>query len=91
MKHPNIIKQLPLSVESLLSKLSSDKNVFTQAAFVYQEALKRAGYNHKVKYNNNDKYNNNNNNNQDNCNSNDTKNDKNDNNNKYNVAVDPRY
>ena len=43
---PSIIKQLPLSVESLLCKLSSDKNVFVQAASVYQEALKRAGYNH---------------------------------------------
>ena len=90
MKPPNIIKQLLLSVESLLSKLSSDKNVFTQAAFVYQEALKRAGYNHKVKYNNSDKYNNNNNN-QHNCNINDTKNDNNYNNNKYNVTMDPRY
>ena len=40
---PSIIKQSPLSVESLLFKLSSDKNVFIQAAFVYQEALKRAG------------------------------------------------
>ena len=29
---PSIIKQLPLSVESRLSKLSSDKNVFIQAA-----------------------------------------------------------
>ena len=59
---PSIIKQLPLSVESRLSKLSSDKNVFIQAASVYQEALKRAGYNHKLSYNNSDKYNSNNNN-----------------------------
>ena len=80
---PSIIKQLPLSVESRLSKLSSDKNVFTQAASVYQEALKRAGYNHKLKYKNSDRYNSNNNNNQDNCNSNDTKNDNNYNNNKF--------
>ena len=40
---PTIIKQLPLSVESRLSKLSSDENVFIQVASVYQEALKRAG------------------------------------------------
>ena len=79
---PNIIKQLPLSVESRLSKLSCDENVFTQAASAYQEALKRAGYNHKLKYNNSDKYNSNNNNNQDNCINNDTKNDNNYNNNK---------
>ena len=45
---PSIIKQLPLSVESLLSKLSCDENVVIQAASVYQEALKRVGYNHKL-------------------------------------------
>ena len=76
---PSIIKQLPLSVESRLSKLSSDKNVFIQAASVYQEALKRAGYNHKISYDNSDKYNsnsniNNNNNNNNNSNSNDNNN-----------------
>ena len=63
---PSIIKQLPLSVESPLSKLSSDENLFIQAASVYQEALKRAGYNHKLIYNNSDKYSSNNNNNKDN-------------------------
>ena len=58
---PSIIKQLPLSAESRLSKLSSDENVFIQAASVYQEALKPAGYNHKLNYNNSDKYNSNSN------------------------------
>ena len=53
----SILKQLPLSVESRISKLSFDENVFIQAASVYQEALKRAGYNHKLSYNNSDKYN----------------------------------
>ena len=52
---PNIIKQLLLSVESPLPKLSSDKNVLIQAASVYQEALKQARYNHKLSYNNSDK------------------------------------
>ena len=60
---PTIIKQLPLSVESRLSKLSSDENIFIQAASVYQKVLKRAGYNHKLKYNKSDKCNSNNNNN----------------------------
>ena len=60
---PSITKQLPLSVESRLSKLSSDENVFIQAASVYEKALKRAGYNHKLSYNSSDKYNSNNNNN----------------------------
>ena len=64
---PSIMKQLPLSVESRLSKLSSDGNVFIQAASLYQETLKRSGYNHKLSYNNSNKYNSNNNNNKDNC------------------------
>ena len=69
---PSIIKQLPLSVESYVSKLSSDEIVFIEAASVYQEPLKRAGNNHKLSYNNHDKYNcnNNNNDNKDNCNNN---------------------
>ena len=69
---------MPLSVEPRLSKLSSDENVFIQAASVYQEALKQAGYNYKPNCNNSDKYNSNNkNNNNDNCNNNATKNDNN--------------
>ena len=67
---PSIIKQLPLPVESLLSKFLSDENVFIQAAFVYQEALKRAGYNHKLSYDKRNKYNRNSNNNNDNNNNN---------------------
>ena len=64
---PCIIKQLPLSIESRLSKLLSDGNVFMQTASLYQETLKRSGYNHKLSYNNSNKYNSNNNNNKDNC------------------------
>ena len=79
---PSIIKQLPLSVESLLSKLLSDENVFIQAAFVYQEALKRAGYNHKLSYDKRNKYNRNSNNNNDNNNNNSSSINDNNNNNK---------
>ena len=83
---PSIIKQLPLSVESRLSKLSSDENVFIQAASVYQEALKRAGYKHKLNYNNSDKYNSYNNKNNDNNNSNNSNSNNNNNsNNNYKV------
>ena len=45
---PSIMKQLPLSVESRSSKLSSDENLFIQASCISQEALKRVGYNHKL-------------------------------------------
>ena len=36
--YPSIIKQIPLPVESRLSKISSDRNFFIQAVPVYQEA-----------------------------------------------------
>ena len=83
----SFIKQLLLSFESRLSKLSSDENIFIQAASIYQEALKRNGYNHKLSYNNSDKYNSNNNNDEDNYNNNATKNDNNYNNNKFNFNL----
>ena len=74
---PSIIKQVPLSVESRLCKLSTDENVFIEGASVYQEPLKRAGYNHKLSYDNIDKSNsNNNNNNNNNNNDNDNYNNK---------------
>ena len=73
---PSIIKQLPLSIES---RLSSNENVFIQVASVFQEALKRAGCNHKLSYNNNGKYNSNSNNNNSN-NNNDNNNNNNNNN-----------
>ena len=47
---PSIIKQLPLSIESRLSRLSSNENIFKNAIPVYDEALKRSGYTHELKY-----------------------------------------
>ena len=55
----------------------SEENIFKQAVFFYQEAVKRAGYNHKISYNNSDKYNSNNNNGKDNSDKNAIKNDDN--------------
>ena len=56
------MKQLTLSVESQLPKLSSEENIFIQAAPVCQKALERARYNRNLSYkcnsnnhNNNDK------------------------------------
>ena len=45
---PSIIKQLPLSVERRLSKLSSNEKIFNDSIPNYQEALIKAGYNHKL-------------------------------------------
>ena len=47
---PSIIKQLPLSVERRLSKLSSNEKIFNDSIPTYQEALIKAGYNHKLTY-----------------------------------------
>ena len=47
---PSIIKQLPLSVERRLSKLSSNEKIFSNSILIYQEALIKAGYNHKLTY-----------------------------------------
>ena len=47
---PNIIKQLPSSIETRLRNLSSSKKIFEEAEPHYQEALDKCGYNHKLKY-----------------------------------------
>ena len=47
---PNIIKQIPLSIQTRLSNLSSDQDIFNQSTHYYAEALKRSGYNHEFKY-----------------------------------------
>ena len=49
--HPaNIIKQLPISVESRLSELSSSKEIFEEAAVHYQDALNKCGYDYKISF-----------------------------------------
>ena len=49
--HPlSIMKQLPLSVERRLSKLSSNEKIFNDSIPIYQEALTKAGCNHKLTY-----------------------------------------
>ena len=47
---PNIIRQLPLSIEKRLSTLSSSEAIFDEAKGYYQEALRRSGYNHELQY-----------------------------------------
>ena len=47
---PSVIKQLPLFVERRLSKLFSYEKIFNDSISTYQEALTKAGYNHKLKY-----------------------------------------
>ena len=47
---PNIIKQIPKSLEKGLSQLSSNQEFFKQAAPHYEQALTKSGYNTKLSY-----------------------------------------
>ena len=47
---PSILRQIPLSIESRLSKHSSNENLFKESAQIYQEALKNYVYDHQLKY-----------------------------------------
>ena len=47
---PAIIQNIPQSVNDRLSRLSSSKELFDSVAPIYQEALDKSGYNHKLTY-----------------------------------------
>ena len=47
---PSITKQLPVSIETRLSKLSSNEKVVNELVSIYQEALDKSGYNHKLTF-----------------------------------------
>ena len=46
---PLVIKQLPLSISKRISDISSNENVFDEASGLYENALKRSGFNDKIK------------------------------------------
>jgi hypothetical protein len=47
---PQVIKNIPKSVNNRLSSISSDIASFAQSATVYQEALHKSGYTHELQY-----------------------------------------
>ena len=47
---PSILRQIPPSIESRLSKHSSNEKIFKESAQIYQEALKKSGYDHQLIY-----------------------------------------
>ena len=47
---PSIIKQLPLSLESRLSSLSSEDEIFNDSVIPSQDALDKSGYKYNLKY-----------------------------------------
>ena len=46
---PSITKQLPFSIETRLSKISSNKKIFNESVSLYQEPLDKSDDNHKLK------------------------------------------
>ena len=49
--HPSsVLRQIPLSIDSRLSKHSSNEKIFKRSTQIYQEALKKSGYNHQLTY-----------------------------------------
>ena len=49
--HPaNILKQLPISIETRLSNLSSNPEIFHEVSKHYQNILNQSGYNYKLHY-----------------------------------------
>ena len=47
---PSILRQIPLYIESRLSRHSSNQKIFKESTQIYQEALKKSGYNHQLTY-----------------------------------------
>lgn len=47
---PNIIKNIPLSINKRLSEISSDEAAFKETVSPYQEALQKNGYDHKLTF-----------------------------------------
>ena len=48
---PNIIKQIPKTIEKRLSQLSSSEKIFNESAPFYEDKLHQSGYQQKLKYN----------------------------------------
>ena len=47
---PNVIKQIPLTIEFKLTTLSSNEEICNESVHIYEDALKKSGYNHKLTY-----------------------------------------
>ena len=47
---PPTLRNVPLAVNKRLSEISSNEDIFNEAAPIYQKALKDSGYNHTLKF-----------------------------------------
>lgn len=48
---PNIIRNIPEAISRRLCDISSDEDVFNEAALPYQEALRKSGYSYNLMFN----------------------------------------
>ena len=48
---PNIIKQIPQTIEKRLSQLYSSEEIFNESAPFYEDKLRQSGCQQKLKYN----------------------------------------
>ena len=53
---PSILKNIPLAVNKRLSEISSNEEIFNNAAPMYQKALKDSGHNFNLKFNKEDTF-----------------------------------
>ena len=47
---PSILKQIPTSIEKIISTLSSNEIIFNKSKEIYQNALEKSGYRQTLKY-----------------------------------------
>ena len=47
---PSIIENLPAGINKRLSSLSANEEIFNKAVPIYQEALRKSGYEYKLKF-----------------------------------------
>ena len=47
---PNIIREIPKSINKSISEISSNENIFNNATTLYENALKASGFNEKLSY-----------------------------------------
>ena len=47
---PNILTNIPESINNRLSSISANENVFNEMRLPYQEALNKSGYNYQLKF-----------------------------------------
>ena len=47
---PNVLENIPLGINRRLSRISTNGEIFNNAAPPYQEALEKSGHNHQLKF-----------------------------------------